>query len=93
MTWKVEIRRWFQDPDTQQIKAYCFPYNVRSQFAYPVTMYEEPPYPGFEVLETWIQNNTVDIDYKRLYNDGSPVLELTFPDSETAFWFALEKSI
>lgn len=92
MTWLVEIRRMWHDKEVQRIKAHCFPYNVNPRFSYPTSLYE-PPYPGFEVLEKWLDDNALDIGHERLYNQGNPVLELTFPDCETAFWFALEKGM
>lgn len=81
MSWAVEVRRMWQDSITREWKANCFAYNV-PQPAYP-------PYPGHEVLETWLDENDLAKSHQRLYNDGSSVLEVIFRDGQAAMLFAL----
>ena len=62
---------------------WCFPYNT------PTPAY--PPYPGFEVLEKWLDDNFT-CSYERLYNNGRPVLEVIFSSQEDLFLFLLKKT-
>lgn len=74
-SWSVEIRKVL---DSKTV--WCFPYNNPVQF---------PPYPGFNVLENFLDKYYKDIIYERLYNDGSPVLAVTFGSEHDAFCFIL----
>lgn len=51
------------------------------------------PYPGFEYLEEWLLVNCLGATYERLYNDGSPVLQVRFADEQQAFWFTLMSDV
>lgn len=75
LTWAIEIRK-----NTGTV-VWAWPYNT----FYPTY----PPYPGFDVLERWLEKNYSDISLQRLYNNGSPVLEITFASEEDAFMFVL----
>lgn len=81
MSWSVDVDRLWRDSITGEWKARCFAYNV------PVPSY--PPYPGHEVIETWLDENDLARSYERLYNDGSSTLEVTFRDGQAAMIFAL----
>lgn len=51
------------------------------------------PYPGHEYLEEWLLANCPGASYKRLYNDGNPVLEIQFADEQQALWFTLMSDV
>lgn len=74
-TWAIEIRR------AKEKTVWAFPYNLPTG--------SMPPYPGFEVLEQWLEIFGPDCQYQRLYNEGNPVLEITFNKPEECFMFIL----
>ena len=76
--WQVNI---VKQPGPETL--WCFPYNI------PVPAY--PPYPGFEVLEKWLDDNFT-CSYERLYNNGNAVLEVIFYNQEDLFLFLLKKT-
>ena len=63
---------------------WAWPYNVPTPAL--------PPYPGFEILERWLEEYYPDSSVERLYNGGSPVLEIKFGSLEDAFMFVLASS-
>lgn len=78
MTWQVNIIK-----NLGSNTVWCFPYNI------PVP--NQPPYPGFEVLENWLDEN-FNCFHRRLYNQGNPVLEVVFASKEDLFLFMLKKT-
>jgi len=79
MAWSVLFDREWREEDG--IVFSCFPYNI------PVPSY--PPYPGFQVLETWLKYNYPNTTYQVNYNDGNPRMEIKFQDDKDAMLFKL----
>lgn len=63
--------------------------NIVLAFPYFLPVGSKPPFPGFTVLEEWLEIFGPDCQYQRIYNEGNPVLEITFKDPEDCFMFIL----
>jgi len=61
---------------------WCFPHNIP-----PYTR----PYPGFEVLERWLDDNFTprQCQYLRWLEDGRSLLEVRIVNKQDAFMFSL----
>jgi hypothetical protein len=65
----------------------CFPYNL------PVGV--SPPYPGFDVLKSWLDKNCPNTTYEVKYKNVeslSAILEVIFEDEQEAMMFILRFS-
>lgn len=78
-TWAVDIRK------AKDNVVWAFPYYLPKG-----TM---PPYPGFQVLEEWLQLFYPNCQYQRLYNNGNSVLKIIFDQPEDCFIFVMEAAV
>jgi len=76
--WAIDIRH------AKNNVVWAFPYHV------PEPSY--PPFPGFDVLEGYLHEHYVGYSTNRLYNNGSPVLEIKFATEQEAMMFVLRWS-
>ena len=81
MKWAIDIRKFWQEQSTGNWKAQCFAYNMPKP--------AHPPYPGHKVIEEWLDSHKMCQYYERLYNEGNPVLEITFNNRRDALLFLL----
>jgi hypothetical protein len=76
------VKPWAVDIKNAQAKTVlAFPYYLPRG-----TM---PPYPGFEVLEQWLDMFGPECQYQRQLVNGTSALEITFADPEDCFMFVL----
>jgi hypothetical protein len=48
-----------------------------------------PRFPGFDVLKIWLNMHCPSVAYEVLYNNGMPLLQVTFNDPGEAILFRL----